>query len=187
MDPCSSSPPVARAFHEPRLPWSRTITNRRASTCCLALVLALTACRTSLDESNWAASMDHAPISDGVTRSFAADFDRTLQAAQRALAAAGFLQTQDCPGPNAFDPKPPCIGRHVTRVDDRTSYVSGLKYAGTKGHRYWNGEHVRIAVERTGPSQSTVRVISKYHERTIVGRKGDYSRIILDAMSKDLK
>lgn len=187
MDACSSGLPDARTFHEFRLPWTRTITSRRASACCLALVLASTACPTSLDQSNWSASMDHAPISDGVTRSFAADFDRTLQAAQRALAAAGFLQTQDCPAPTADEHKPPCSGLHVTRVDDRISYLSGLKYAGTNGHRFWNGEHVRIVVERTGPNQSTVRVISKYREETIVGRTGDYSTIILDGMSRDLK
>lgn len=163
------------------------MTKRRASKGCLALVFALTACRTSLDESNWAASMQHAPMNEGVTRTFAADFDRTLQAAQRALGAAGFDQAQDCPGPTAYDPRPPCVRPQVTRVDDHTSYIYGTKGAGTKGHRYWSGEHVRIVVEKTGPNQSTVRVISKYQEQTIVGRKGDYSGVILQGMSQALK
>ena len=165
---------------------SRTIASRSASTCCLTLALASTACRTSLDESNWAASMHHAPIGEGVTRPFAADLDMMLQAAQRALSAAGFDQVQNCPGPTADDPRPPCIGPQVTRVDDHTAYIYGTKPAGMAGHRYWSGEHVRIVVEQTGPNRSTVRVISKLRGETIIGRKGDYSGIILSAMSRDL-
>ena len=126
-------------------------------------------------------------MEEGVTRPFAADFERTLKAAERALAAAGFRQAQDCPGPTAGDPLPPCAGPQVTRVDDRTSYVYGTKAAGTEGHRYWSGEHVRIVVARSGQNQTTARVISKYREQSIVGRDGDYSGIILDAISRGLR
>ena len=87
---------------------------------CLFLVLAVSACVTSLDQSNWSDSLRLEPLGKGITRTFTADLDKTLQAAEEALVTAGLRQGLDCPD---------SMNRHL-EVGERTSLYRTVIYQG---------------------------------------------------------
>lgn len=153
---------------------------------CLFLPLAVSACVTALDQSKWSDSLRLEPLGNGITRTFTADLDNTLQAAEEALVTAGLRQFLDCPDSVnrhlEVGERVHCIGPFVNKVDDHTLVIGA-----TKGEREWSGEQIRVVVQQTAPNQTTVYVISKYRTETIVGRRGDYAETILNEIARRLK
>jgi hypothetical protein len=142
----------------------------------------LIACFSSSDQQRWDQSMRSESFANGVSRTYPAGFARTIQAAENALVAAGLNQERNCPDIDTVTREPHCVGLLINPVDDHTSYLYAIK-----GNHGWNGEQVRVLIQRLGPELTTVRVISKYREQTILGRRGDYSRTILDEIARNLK
>ena len=142
----------------------------------------LIACFSSSDQQRWDQSMRSEPLANGVSRTYSADFGRTLQAAEDALVTAGLTQERNCSGIDPMTREPHCTGLLINPVDDHTSYLYAIK-----GNHGWNGEQVRVLIQRLGPELTTVRVISKYREQTVLGRSGDYSGTILDEIARKLK
>jgi hypothetical protein len=123
----------------------------------------LIACFSSSDQQRWDQSMRSEPFANGVSRTYPAGFARTIQAAENALVAAGLNQERNCPDIDTVTREPHCVGLLINPVDDR------------------------VLIQRLGPELTTVRVISKYREQTILGRRGDYSGTILDEIARNLK
>ena len=147
-----------------------------------SVVFSLVACATSLDQSNWSESMRREPLDQGVSRTFPASLERTLQAAEDALAAVGLRQARDCAPSDARHPEPSCTERAVTKVGDHTSIIVGFNTGNS-----WSGVQVRVVMDELTANQTTVRVLSKYRMETIVGKRGDYSGSILEEMARTLK
>ena len=127
-------------------------------TVCFLSLLALTACATT-------GGLKQEPLDQGVTRTFAGNYDTILKAARDATVATGLhLESVD-------------------KVDDRTWTLVGKKDASA-----WSwGEMVRVVVQQTAPDSTTVRVISKKRMATNVGARGDYSQAIFADMELKLK
>ena len=102
-------------------------------------------------------SVRSAPLSEGVSQTFAAEHALVLRAAQEAVVDAGLTVEA------------------VNKIDDKTSIIIG-----TKGMSAFSwGELVRVSVERTSDTETTVRVYTKRKVATNIFAKGDYSQDIL--------
>ena len=160
----------------------------------LLITLGLLACATSADQGRWADSMRTAPLNDGVSHTFSADYAKTLSAAENALQTAGLSQYQDCPYGLDQNLKAGehvrCIGLSVNKVDtvdDHTAILFANKYRGSGDTRWWNGDQARVLIQEVAPNQTTVRVLSKFRTKSIVDRPGDYSGPIFKEMERRLK
>jgi hypothetical protein len=151
---------------------------------CLSVVFFLGACVTSLDQSNWSESMRRELLDQGISRTFPASLEKTLQAAEDALVVVGLRQRWECAAPDYQhnEVTPRCAERAVTKVGDHTFIIVGLN-AG----RAWNGVQVRVVMDEFVANQTTVRVLSKYRMETIVGGRGDYSGSILNEIARTLR
>lgn len=97
--------------------------------CHRLLVFFLTACATSLDQSNWAASMQREPLDQGISRTFPTSLEVTLRAAEDALPVAGLVQALDCAAADYQhgEVTPRCTERAVTRIGDHIVVIRGLR------------------------------------------------------------
>lgn len=120
-----------------------------------------------------------APRDQGVARTYAADYSKTLLAAEEALDKAGLRW-------NALNRYGIIFADLPHRPGETDDEIWSL-YATPKGERAWSGDQVRVVVQQTAPMQTTVRVISKHRMETLVGRKGDYSGAILDEIGRRTK
>jgi hypothetical protein len=128
--------------------------------------------------------MRREPMDQGVSRTFPANLDKTVQAAENALVAVGLRQGRDCQAPDHQHDEvmPRCTERAVTKVGDHTSFIVGFDTG-----RAWNGVQVRVVMEESTANRTTVRVVSKYRMETIVGGRGDYSEGILNELARTLR
>ena len=114
------------------------------------VVACLTGCATT-------GSMKSAPLSEGIPQTYTADFDSTLKAAREAVVEAG-LQIEE-----------------VNKIDETNWTILGKKPTSA-----WSwGELVRVSVEQSSETTTTVRVLTKRRLATNVTAKGDYSKAIL--------
>jgi hypothetical protein len=144
-------------------------------------LLALSACATSADMSNWFNAMVIAPRSEGVARTYPASYERTLKAAKQALLEHAELRHSELN-------RSGLIFKDLPRMSDYPIDTTiWALYANTDTGRGWNGSQVRIVMDSIGPNQTTVRVLSKFRTAAVVGRRGDYSGVILDEIDRLLK
>ena len=147
------------------------------------LPLLLQACwPASLDQQHWCESLEHESLSAGVSRTFSASAATTLKAAEDAVVAVGLYQQQICPGSTPTDPKPACDGLEVAHFGVDTLAF----YAFPDRQRGWDGRQVRVVVAGHGPNESTVYILSKRSTTTVTHGRGDYSSVILNAVSARL-
>ena len=121
-------------------------------------VVCLTGCATT-------GSMRNAPLAEGVPQTYTADFDSVLKAAREAVVEAGL---------------------HIEEVNkiSETSWSILAK----KPTSAWSwGELVRVLVEESSDTATTVRVLTKRRLATNVTAKGDYSKAILSNIELKLK
>lgn len=124
----------------------------------LVATLCLLGCATT-------GGMRSASLDKGVPRTYAANFDQVLEVAKKACYASG-LHIEE-----------------TNNVDDRTCIIIAKK-----GATMWSrGEVVRVVVEKTGDSETTVRVWSKRKLATNITAKGDYSEDIFRNIDSRLK
>ena len=153
-------------------------------------LLALSACASSADMSNWFNAMASAPRSEGVARTYRASYESTLKAARQALLEHAELRYSELNRSGV-------VFRDLLRfnAENGVARASGYAvdttiwslYANTDIGRGWNGSQVRVVVDSIGVNQTTVRVLSKFRTASVVGRRGDYSEVILDAIDRLLK
>jgi hypothetical protein len=123
-----------------------------------ASVLLTTGCATT-------GTMRSAPADNGIARTFTGEYDKVLKASREAVVEAGLAIEE------------------VNKVDDRTWMIIGKK-----GASAWSwGEMVRVLVQQTGPSETTVRVYTQRKLATNVTAKGDYSSSILSNVELKLR
>jgi hypothetical protein len=147
------------------------------------LALLVQACwHSSADEQHWLESLEDEWPSAGASRHFSTDAETTLQAAEDAVAAAGLYQMRNCPGPTSTEPKPVCGGPAVGTIGVDTLVF----YAFPDRRRGWDGRQVRVVVAGHGPHGTTVYVVSKRGMTTVTRGSGDYSSVILNAISVKL-
>jgi hypothetical protein len=109
--------------------------------------------------------MRNAPLAEGVPQTYTADFDSVLKAAREAVVEAGL---------------------HIEEVNkiSETSWSILAK----KPTSAWSwGELVRVLVEESSDTATTVRVLTKRRLATNVTAKGDYSKAILSNIELKLK
>ena len=112
-----------------------------------------------------AAGMRGAPLQEGIAHTFTGEYDQVLTAAREALLEAGLTVEE------------------VNKVNDTTWMIIG-----NRGTSAWSwGELVRLVVEQTDASQTTVRVLTERRLATNVTAKGDYSTSIFSNMELKLK
>jgi hypothetical protein len=154
------------------------------------VLLALSACAASADESHWFNAMVDAPRGEGVARTYAASYKRTLDAARQSLLDQRELRYSELN-------RSGLVFRDLPRdtANNGVARISGYPidttvwslYANSDMGRGWDGSQVRIVIDSIGPNQTTVRVLSKLRTASIVGRRGDYSGLILDEIGHLLK
>lgn len=124
----------------------------------LAAAILLSGCATS-------GAMRTSPLGEGIARVFSAELEKVLNAAQESMVEAGLAIEE------------------VTKVDDNTHLILGTK--GLSVFSY--GELVRLVVERSAPSETTVRVYTKRRLATNITAKGDYSGAIFSRIESKLQ
>jgi hypothetical protein len=122
-------------------------------------VVLMTACASQ-------SGVQNAPLHAGDSRTFEANFDRVLGAAQDAVGDAG-LKVESS-----------------SRVDDNTYMIMGK--AGTSAFSW--GEIVRVVVVKEAAANSTtVRVYTRRKSSVNIAAKGDYSNTIFSNIELRLR
>ena len=124
----------------------------------MTAVIVLSACATT-------GGMRSAPLAQGTPRTFSAEYDKVLKASREAVVEAGLAIEE------------------VTKVNEQTWMIIGKK--GASGFTW--GELVRVVVEQTAPTETTVRVYTQRKLATNITAKGDYSDAILSNIELKLK
>jgi hypothetical protein len=109
--------------------------------------------------------VQNAPLHAGDGRTFEANFDRVLGAAQDAMGDTG-LKVESS-----------------TQVDANTYMLMGK--AGTSAFSW--GEIVRVVVLRDSPTNTTVRVYTRRKSAVNIAAKGDYSNTIFSNIDLRLR
>lgn len=123
------------------------------SLCILFLGLLTCGCATT-------SSVKNAPLSEGVSKTYQADFDEVVRATRDAMTDAG-LEVEE-----AYE------------ADDRTFVVIGK--TGASGFTW--GEYARSVVIERGNGDTTVRVLTKKKLATNVTAESDYSDEIFSSL-----
>lgn len=123
-----------------------------------ALLVAPAACASTT-------SVQNAPLHAGTSRTFDADYDRTLTAAREAMLEAGLTMES------------------ANEVDDDTWII--VSKSGTSAFSW--GERVRVAVVREAPAKTRVSVFTQRKLATNITAKGDYANSILSNVELKLR
>lgn len=113
--------------------------------------------------------MRNAPLDAGVARTFLADYPAVVDAARASMMEAGLaLDAVDVPDSNT------------------TSFVGKMGAHSVGWGANSAGEYARVVVMRTGPHETTVRVLSKRKVSFNLVARSDYSRTLFSLISSGL-
>ena len=129
-----------------------------------ALSLALIGCVVLFGACATVGGIRSEPIDSGVSRTFSADYDRVSRAVLEAIGQVGL------------------------KVDQTRQARDQLMIIAKKGVSAFSyGELVRVVVEKSAFTETTVRVTTQRRLATNVTAKGDWSKSIFSAMESNMK